>query len=292
MTDIRTKLSYSARAVDESLTRLLGCTDEDIASLFESMRYSAVGGGKRIRAYLTRTVAALLGGDKNEAMTYASAIEMVHAYSLIHDDLPCIDNDDMRRGKPTNHKVYGEARAILAGDALLTYAFDVIASNDNIPADRRILAVRELAAAAGPVGMVGGQVMDMAPDLSGGTPRLIKLQEKKTGALIRCAARLGCIAARAEDTVMSALDSYAKNIGLAFQIKDDILDRYGSTEALGKTAGKDEKEGKVTFLTYMSREEAQNIIGMLTRDAILAISDIDKNYDLKALAAYLSSREN
>ncbi len=282
-----------AEQTERYLLTVLHDDDPNLSLLFESMQYSAMAGGKRIRPFLTVAFCRLFDGDVNVALPLAAAVEMVHTYSLIHDDLPCMDNDVYRRGKLTNHKVYGEAQAILAGDALLTMAFETIARAP-LPAQDGVRAVRVLAHAAGACGMVGGQVMDMqAETVSPDLPTLQRLHEKKTGALISAAAELGCIAAGIEesDPRYSAACLYATNIGLAFQIVDDILDQYGDEALLGKQIGQDEKEGKTTFLSFMNKEKAEKEAGRLTEVAKKAIEPYPGAAVLLALADMLLTRE-
>ncbi len=266
-------------------------SDEHLRALKEAQDYSLLGGGKRIRAALTLEVCRLLGGESSYSIPFACAIEMIHAYSLIHDDLPCMDDDDLRRGKPTSHKMFGEATAILAGDSLLTDAFFVASSQGD---DRAALrAVRTLAYAAGSVGMVGGQMMD----LRGAQERLARdtlllLHSRKTGALIRAAVQLGAIAAGYDEQSQEwhALTLYAERIGLAFQVVDDILDVTADPILLGKSKGKDKEENKTTFLTYYTVEEAGAYARRLTDEAIAAVSSLDKDGILTALALYLAER--
>lgn len=292
-TNLIDAMAASARQTEECLLSLLDERDEDLALLFEGMRYSTMAGGKRIRPYLTFAFCDLFGGRAENAVYFASALEMIHTYSLIHDDLPCMDDDDLRRGKPTNHKVYGEAEAVLAGDALLTMAFEAI-TKAPVPEKDALSAVRVLAEAAGARGMVGGQMMDIraekvAPDKA----TLIRLHKRKTGALITAAAELGCIAAGVYDeTIREACRRYAGSIGLAFQITDDILDRYGDAATLGKATGQDEKDGKTTFLSFADRNEAYNEAARLTEEAKSAICDFDGSENLLDLADMLLTRTN
>ncbi len=290
---LKEALARNAVAVEDKLDALLDNTDADLAPLFDGMRYSIRAGGKRIRPFLVLAFSRLFGGSEDAALTYAAAIEMVHTYSLIHDDLPCMDDDDLRRGLPTNHKVYGEAAAVLAGDALLTLAFETVADAPAAP-DLVVAATRALSRAAGARGMVGGQTMDMAaevtrPDLA----TLRRLQSLKTGALITAAAELGCIAAGiTEGKAPDAARTYAAAIGAAFQITDDILDAYGSTEALGKQTGQDVRDGKTTFLSLMTREEAYlaaKAESERAKSALSAYADADL---LCALADYLLNRNH
>lgn len=244
MIDLR---EYQKR-VDAELERLLPPEAAPPETIHRAMRYSLFAGGKRIRPILCLEAARTVGGAPESVVAAACSLELVHTYSLIHDDLPALDNDDYRRGKLTNHKVFGEAMAILAGDALLTLAFQVLA-NLNLPAERKSRLVAELASAAGTVGgMIGGQVADLEGE--GKPPDALLLEtihRAKTGALLRASLRLGAICAGATDPQYEALSCYGEHIGLAFQIVDDILDVEESSEALGKTAGKDAQQHKITF---------------------------------------------
>ncbi len=262
-----------------------------VLKLFDAMSYSTLSGGKRIRPYLTVSVCRMFGGDEKAAMTLACALEMIHTYSLVHDDLPCVDNDDLRRGRPTSHKVYGEAGALFAGDALLTYAFEVV-TDAHLSPSTVVSAVRLLAEGAGHFGMLGGQMTDM--EAEGETlsiDDLCALHDMKTGALIRTAARLGCLAAEVEDTqIFDAVDAYASDIGRAFQIVDDVLDRYGDSQLLGKNTGSDTDSCKNTFLTFYSREEAMEKARELTDRAIDSIRAYEHSETLVSLARYLLQR--
>ncbi len=207
--------------------------------LFKAMRYSLLAGGKRLRPIFVFDFCKMCGGDWEKAVPFAAAIEMVHTYSLIHDDLPCMDNDDYRRGRLTNHKVFGEALAVLAGDALLTAAFSCVAQSE-FSADIRIRAVELLSQCAGELGMVGGQVLDMQSEQRQCTRQeVLDIQSRKTGALICCACMLGVLAANGSELQLSAAADFAANIGLAFQIRDDMLDVIGNAEELGKAVGVD-----------------------------------------------------
>ena len=289
--DMNTYLARAAEDTERALAAALSIADPDAAHLLDGMRYSALAGGKRIRPCLTIAFAELFGGRRADAMPLAVAVEMVHTYSLIHDDLPCMDNDDYRRGRLTNHKVYGEAAAVLAGDALLTMAFEQIATAA-LPASAIVRAVACLSHAAGAVGMVGGQVMDMQAE--GKTVSLSdieRLQDRKTGALIRAAAELGCIAAGVtEEDVLENARAYATAIGRAFQIVDDILDVYGNSEKMGKKTGQDARDGKITYMSFMKREEAFACAAGLTQQAKAALSAYPEADVLCALADYLLTR--
>ncbi|MCQ2386074.1 MAG: polyprenyl synthetase family protein, partial [Clostridia bacterium] len=284
MTTIEEKMAASAGKVERFLGQLLTTDDKDTVPLYAAMRYSTLAGGKRIRPFLTLEVAELLGGDLAGATYFGAALEMVHTYSLIHDDLPAMDNDDMRRGKPTNHKVYGEANAILAGDALLTGAFELLGAAP-LPdkAVRRALTV--LSGAAGADGMVGGQVMDLAAEhTSVPFETLLKLHTLKTGALIKAAVKLGIAAADKTEEECEGLIRYADYIGLIFQIVDDVLDVTGDASGMGKTIGKDAEEGKTTFLSFMSCEEAMDYAKKLTEKAKESLAGYPNNETLLLLA--------
>lgn len=257
--------------------------------LFEAMRYSLLAGGKRLRPVLTQAFCALCGGNAEEALPFGAAIEMVHTYSLIHDDLPCMDNDDFRRGKPTNHRVYGEATAVLAGDALLTAAFSQLAKA-KLPAERIVEAVRVLSLCAGELGMVGGQILDMDAEARECTEQEVyDIQSRKTGALISAACQLGVIAAGGSEAQQRAAGAYAESLGLAFQIEDDILDVVGDAQKLGKAVGVDEK--KNTFVRLYGIEKCREMIKDETDKAIAALAVFDRPIFLTELAQALVSRD-
>ena len=289
--NIEERLLSSAEKVEHFLGQILTTDDKDLLSLYASMRYSTMAGGKRIRPFLTLSVAELFGGSVKDAIYFASAVEMVHTYSLIHDDLPAMDDDDLRRGKPTNHKVYGEATAILAGDALLTGAFEILCAA-SLPAETKLAAVRVLSEAAGSEGMVGGQIMDLANEENAPTfETLVKTHSLKTGAMILASVRLGLLAAGVTDeNAIRALCTYARHIGLAFQIIDDLLDVVGDEKELGKPIGSDKEEGKTTFLDFFSAEEARAYAEHLTESAKAAIAPYENSEMLSALADYLLAR--
>ena len=278
----------------EDALRKIYSEDEDIQVLLDSERYSLFAGGKRIRPALTLEFCRMFGGDDAAALPFACAVEMIHTYSLIHDDLPCMDDDEMRRGKPTNHKVYGESTALLAGDSLLTGAFEVAASNSEAGSDVSAKAVAYLASCAGRYGMVGGQIMDLEGEQKKLTlDQLLKLHSLKTGALIGAAAVLGALAAGVDlgDPCMEDVVTYAEKIGLAFQIVDDILDCTGDAEALGKNVGVDAEREKNTFTSFFSLEEAQFYAGRLTQDAVRAVRKYPGSEALVAVAEWLATRK-
>lgn len=260
--------------------------------LYPAMEYSLLAGGKRLRPLLTLACCRLCGGDVELALPLGCAVEMVHTYSLIHDDLPAMDNDDLRRGKPTNHKVYGEATAILAGDGLLTAAFGVIAGAQALTETQRLAAVRALSMAAGPQGMVGGQILDMdGEDRVLSRAEVEELQCLKTGALISCAAQMGCIAAMADEKTARAVAGYAEKLGLAFQVRDDILDVTSTTESLGKPIGSDAQQGKATFVTLLGLEACQEWVEQLSNEACASLDGLAGAGFLQELAQTLVARE-
>ena len=278
--------------VEKALDRYVSTQRCNNDHVLEAMRYSVLGGGKRIRALLVLNFNRILGGAANDAMEFAAAIEMMHAYSLIHDDLPCMDDDDLRRGKPSCHVAFGEAIALLAGDALQTLAFETLARNTSLEPAQVLQAVRELAAAAGSRGMVGGQTVDIE-----GTAQTVEqltgMCMMKTGALIKCAVRLGCLSVGADEASMAQADIYADAIGLAFQIRDDILDVLGSTEELGKPVGSDAEQQKATFATVLGTERALSLAEKLTRTALDALKQLNVAEDdpLYEMTVELCSRK-
>ena len=287
--EYKTEYARLRNLAEEGLSRLpLGGEREP--ELADMMRYSLLAGGKRLRPVLVLAAAELCGGCAEDALPFALALECIHTYSLIHDDLPCMDNDDLRRGRPTSHKVYGEAPALLAGDALLNYAFELMLSADR-PADpaRRIAAAREIAEAAGMFGMIGGQMADIT-DKTDTPERLAEMCRKKTGALIRGAVRAGCAAAGGNDAAMAALTAYGEGIGLAFQMVDDVLDVIGDSAALGKNVGSDAKEQKNTYATLFGVEGCSARAKTVTDGAIAALAELPGSEFLAELAREMLTR--
>ena len=278
------------QAYIESYLEQCFCCDEPQKELFEAMRYSLLAGGKRLRGALCLAFCELCGGNKEDAIHFAAALEMVHCYSLIHDDLPCMDNDDYRRGKLTNHRVYGEAKAILAGDALLTAAFNELAKAE-LPADRVVKAVKTLAYCSGELGMVGGQILDMDAEQRPCTVQdVYDIQSRKTGDLICASCCLGVIAAGGNDQQVEAANEYAKSLGLAFQIRDDILDVIGDAKKLGKATGADEK--KNTFVRIFGIERCEEMVSEETKKAIHSL-DVFENAEFPiALALEMEHRDH
>ena len=288
-------LADNSEKVERALEGFCSETDEDFGIVMDAERYSLLGGGKRIRPFLVNEFCRALGGDIEASMPLACALEMIHTYSLIHDDLPCMDDDDMRRGKPSNHKRFGYANALLAGDALLTRAFEVAASAEKLKPDARVEAVSLLARAAGDRGMIGGQVIDLdSENKSISLEKLLKLHSLKTGALIVCAAKLGCLAAGfgTDSAESRAAEKYAAGIGLAFQAVDDMLDVISSAETLGKNIGSDKDKGKTTFLTFFDIEQTAAYAGRVTESAKTALVDIKDSALLGELADYLLQRRS
>ena len=262
--------------------------NEPQKALFSSMRYSLLAGGKRLRPIFVFDFCRMCGGNWKESVDFASAVEMIHTYSLIHDDLPCMDNDDFRRGNPTNHKVYGEALAVLAGDALLTAAFSQLAKAP-FAAQTRIDAVNILSECAGELGMVGGQVLDMQSEERQCTPQeVIDIQSRKTGALIRAACMLGVLAGNGNQDQLRAASDFASHIGLAFQIRDDMLDVIGDAKELGKAVGVD--ENKNTFVQLYGIEKCNEMVIRHTEEAIAALSAFDDPAYMIELAKSLTER--
>ncbi len=284
------RMHDAAALCEETMRRYFAEKDTKKTTLYRAMEYGVMGGGKRIRPFLTLEFCRMLGGSDAAALPYAAAIEMIHNFSLIHDDMPCMDNDDLRRGRPTTHKAFGEAQALIAGDALIFAAFDCALSGAaDAAAQNR--AVRELAVAAGADGMCEGQMIDMESDgVQIPFERLLELHAHKTGALIRAAAKLGVIAAGGDEAAMAAADTYGRGIGLAFQIVDDVLDACGSTETLGKPVGSDAKNEKSTFLSFMSADDALAYAARVTKEATDAIKGYPASGTLISLGEWLLHR--
>ena len=293
--NLKERLTANAALINGVLDAYTNRKDSDFATELAAERYSLLSRAKRIRPTLVLEFCRLFGGSDEAALPFAAAVEMIHTYSLIHADLPCMDDDDLRRGRPTCHKAFDEATALLAGDGLLTRAFGVLASNTAV-SDRAVRdAVSALSSAAGAFGMIGGQVIDLAGEKQKlSLEQLLKLHAHKTGALIAVSAELGCIAAglARDDARTQAAVAYAKGIGLAFQIVDDILDVTADTETLGKSVGSDEKSQKTTFLTYFDIDEARRYAIRVTDEAKAALAGVAENDMLLALADYLIEREN
>jgi geranylgeranyl diphosphate synthase type II len=286
-------------AVEAALRGYLPPAGDCPPQLREAMEYSLMAGGKRLRPVLTLLACEACGGPATIALPAACALEMIHTYSLVHDDLPAMDDDDLRRGRPTNHKVFGEALAILAGDALLTLAFEVIAAHTQ-PATVAAACCADLAAAAGAAGMVGGQVADLEAETAPATgdaaadgTRLAGIHRRKTGALIACAASLGARVAGASEPIRSALSGYGRNVGLAFQIADDLLDVTGNRDRMGKGVGKDASLGKLTYPGLYGVEASRRRAEELVTSACAAVAPLGTAGDpLAALARFVLDRDH
>lgn len=282
------------KLIENTLPSMLPPEDCLEASVIKSMKYSLLAGGKRVRPELLLSFCDVLGGNVENALPYACAIEMIHTYSLIHDDLPCMDNDELRRGKPSNHVIFGDDVALLAGDALQALAFDIMLSdtalkNNGINGAR---AARVLANACGAVGMVGGQIIDLETEGKSPSQKIIlQMYAKKTGALIKAACVMGALLADASDDMIHFVEIYADKIGLAFQIVDDILDIESDTQILGKPVGSDAENEKVNYVTTLGSEQGRMLVETLTREACEALDFINADTShLRQLANSLSHR--
>lgn len=279
--------------IEQRLRELLLTEGTYPPKVHQAMRYSVLAGGKRLRPVLVLAAAEAVGGRGEDVLDVACAIEMLHTYSLIHDDLPAMDNDDYRRGKLTNHKVYGESIAILAGDALLTYAFEVMAAAQVHDQRRLLMVIREIAQAAGTLGMIGGQVVDLESEGQQIDHKTLEyIHRAKTGALFRASLRAGAIIAGATEEQLSCLTEYAEHFGLAFQITDDILDIVGDEQKIGKPVGSDVKNMKVTYPSLFTLPIAQKMAEETINNALLCLDNTGIQSEfLRGLVAYLAKRE-
>jgi len=295
--NFKSKYDSYSNLVNAALEKYLPVRECHQKTIYEAMRYSLMAGGKRLRPVLSLAVCDMLGGDMEEILPYACALEMIHTYSLIHDDLPAMDNDDYRRGRLTNHKVYGEAMAILAGDALLNYAFELMlaaaGSSGKNPAGS-IAAMRIIANSSGVSGMIGGQVIDMESEGKTIGPDLLDAMHScKTGAIIKAAVLAPAALCGADDSLLKHLEEYSGSIGVAFQVKDDILDIEGNLGTLGKQCGSDEANDKSTFVTLYGMEKSKEMLDSLTKAALQSIEEFgDKAWFLRELAVYIAKRGN
>ncbi len=291
--DIQKYLSDAKQLVDQYLDRLLPAENEDPSTIHKAMRYSVFAGGKRVRPILALAAGEGLGGERTMLLHLGAGIEMMHTYSLIHDDLPALDNDDLRRGVPTCHKVFGEAMAILAGDALLTRCYQVLAELPRIADTGRLAIIREISYATGTLkGMIGGQVVDLESEGKTVSPLLLEyIHQSKTGALLTACVRAGAIAAGANGEQLRALSGFGSKIGLVFQIVDDILDVTASSEKLGKTAGKDEKVKKATYPALYGIESSRQKARELVTAALEDITNLgEAAARLRDIAHFVCSR--
>jgi len=285
-------LKHSAARIEQVLDRLLPAADAQPNRLHQAMRYSALGAGKRVRPFLVYSAGTMLGADETLLDAPAAAVELIHAYSLVHDDLPAMDDDDLRRGRPTCHRAFDEATAILVGDALQTLAFEILTTAPGVDADTRLAMLTTLAQASGSQGMAGGQALDFAAtgqniDLAA----LEQMHRLKTGALIAASVRLGALAAHADETTQAQLARYARAIGLAFQVRDDILDVTADSQTLGKTQGKDASDDKPTYVSLLGLDAAHALSFELRDEAMAALDGLPQPEMLQQLAHYIVARE-
>jgi len=295
--DFNAQMDKWTQLVNNALDDYLSINEGPGANIYNAMKYSLMAGGKRLRPVLALAVCEMLDGNRNEILPYACAIEMIHTYSLIHDDLPAMDNDDYRRGVPTNHKVFGEAMAILAGDALLNGAYELMLAasvSDSGNRDARLRAIHIIAQAAGVDGMICGQVVDMESEGKKIDKDTLEYMHRcKTGALIKAPVAASAVLCGASEKDIKNLESYAENIGLAFQIKDDIMDVNGDPGQMGKAAGSDAASGKSTYVTLYGLENARAMLDKTIADALGALEGFgDKAGFLKDLAAFIRDRDH
>lgn len=295
--DITSYLSRKKNVVDKALDSLVPPAKQFPPAVHEAMRYSLFAGGKRVRPILAIAAAEALGARTPGLLTLAGSLELIHTYSLIHDDLPAMDDDDLRRGRPTCHKAYGEAIAILAGDGLLNMAFEVLSDprrTKAVSAKRLLSIIREISTASGVFGMVGGQVVDMESEGKDvDFPTLEYIHTHKTGALLRASVRVGALYAGAGKRQYAALSRYGELVGLAFQIADDILDLTGTQEEIGKDVGSDLKKGKKTFPAFYGLEESRRRAHEVADKAVHSLREFDRKADpLRELAKYIVQRVN
>ena len=291
--DLKQYLEARRLMVEEALEVALPQQDGPETRVVEAMRYSLFAGGKRLRPILCLAASEAVGGDLKAAMPAGCALEMIHTYSLIHDDLPAMDDDDLRRGKPTNHKVFGEAIAILAGDGLLTEAFVLLSDYNSLVPERAVQVIGGIAEAASYRGMVGGQVVDiLSQNKRADLETVQQMHSRKTAALIAAATESGALAGKGSEAQVAALGRYGRAIGLAFQIADDILDIEGDTELLGKTTGADEARGKVTYPAAVGLERSRQAANEMVNDALAALEGFDDRANpLRLLAHYIITRK-
>jgi len=292
--DLQPLLSSMRSDVEEALDRFLPTAETPPRRLHEAMRHSVFSGGKRLRPILALLACEVSGGVREVAMAPACATELVHTYSLIHDDLPSMDDDELRRGRPTCHVAFDEATAILAGDALLTLAFELAVHEGSIPAELRARTVTVLAQANGSGGMVGGQAADMSGEGQDATEELVNfIHRRKTAMPIEAAVRIGALAAGASEGVTAALTSYGRSIGLAFQIADDLLDLTGTAEEMGKAVGKDADAGKITYPAAVGVERARRRAAELIEEAVDAVEPFgEAAWALRSIARYIVGRRS
>lgn len=292
--DLTRYLKERASVVDEALQLYLPSESEVPGIIHQAMRYSALDGGKRIRPILVLAGCDAVCGRMESALPSACAIECIHAFSLIHDDLPCMDDDDFRRGKPTNHKVFGDAMALLAGDGLLSVAFEIVAGTQDVPAERLLDVSRLIARATGTPGMIGGQVLDMlAQGHDAELDDVEQIHRRKTGALLEVSVVVGGTLGGGSKEQIASLSTYGKNIGLAFQVADDILDLTGDSQKLGKTVGSDVRMKKATYPSVIGIDRSRELGNKAVADALDAVSGFGEAAEpLRAIARFIMERES
>ena len=293
--NVQSEMSRFARRLDRFLDSVLPAEDLFPREFHKAIRYSLFVGGKRLRPFLLETVYGLFRDDRERTLPFAAALEMIHTYSLIHDDLPCMDNDALRRGKPTNHVVFGEAKAMLAGDSLLTFAFELMASRSDFEPAVTLRAIALLAGAAGFRGMAGGQFADIDSQGKEMTQPLLEyIHTRKTGEMIRASCLMGALLASAPDDEREAVNDYGKWLGLAFQIRDDILDRTGTAQQLGKSPGKDVSSDKATYPALFGMETSLHLAREATQKALDALKPLgdQERAVLEDVAELLCRRES
>lgn len=290
MTDFNSRTLGYKEYTEKYLSEMIAAArSEPQQKLYDAMQYSLMAGGKRLRPIFVYEFCRMCGGEWEKAVHFAAAIEMIHTYSLIHDDLPCMDNDDFRRGKPTNHKVFGEALAVLAGDALLTDAFAEAAKTELCDAQRYGLAISVLSRCAGSYGMVGGQVLDMlSEERECNEQEIIEIQSRKTGALIKAACVLGVVAGNGTQEQIAAAEGFAEALGMAFQIRDDMLDVIGNAQELGKATGVD--SGKNTFVRLYGLDKCEELVNKYTDIAIEKLNSFCDTQYMEQMCHYLTDR--
>lgn len=287
---LKSYISQIENEISKNLT--ITAKNQPQSVIINAMKHSISAGGKRIRPVLVLEFCKMCGGDIQKALPVAAAVEMLHTFSLIHDDLPCMDNDDFRRGKPSCHKAFDEATALLAGDALQNLAYEIIAECD-LKSEIKVRLIKELTFATGIEGMIGGQILDMEYEKNPADSDLLKkMYSLKTGALLKAACKMGCIAAEANEIYIENAEKYAENLGLAFQITDDILDITGNQDILGKPVGSDKENGKITYASLVGIEKSQLEVEKLTEKAIIHLDFFKNNLFLKDLTVNLAIRKN
>lgn len=292
--DFKKLFKEKQEKVEKALDLWLPLEKSDPKIVHKAMRYSALAGGKRLRPVLCLAACEALGGNENEALPFACALELIHTYSLVHDDLPCMDNDDFRRGKPTNHKVFGEGMAVLAGDALLTLAFEWMTMENHVSPDLKVRVIQEIAQGSGTQGMVGGQVVDLHfQGKSVGPDELEYIHLNKTARLIQACVKSGALVGGGSESALKSISEYGRVLGLAFQITDDLLDVLGSAKKMGKAVGKDAQLAKATYPGLFGIETSKKMVKDLIEEGRKAIAFLgEKKFFLEQVLNLVEKREN